>query len=1073
MDGGESGAVLEAVLADISGTEDPLSLLRPGDVILTLWLPGAPHPVLASTLAFGAILRAAMEGGCSEQPLVVTLGPAPLSLQGDGRTGGALFEPSPSKSSSTASADESVQSSSEPPPVIQDVHKKLAEGHKTLSSWMSGGLANLSAISEQIDAKVAHAVKEQGWLTPSAMGEQIAVEKQAKAKRAAQRKANASSQAAERGAETGSATPQPSRRKSPVARATTNDPADARMAQRAHAKEAAAKLEARAARSKQVAADGGVLRAQVQAWVLARWATAFLNDPDTVVSRPAEDLRSGVIVYRLCEKLRGAPLTDYGRLVLPPQGQAFTKSISSLSNFYAAFRFLKERFGWPEDDEEYCSSEAIGRVGDGNLTAAVDLLWLLAVHFTADQLGVLYTDHQSPDISDTAAFGSSTPEPFTYASVAAALEARKLATRKVLVKWVCQSTRSFPDLKVRGLGRSSMGDGLVLLALVSAHAPQQCPYAPFAIEDNKDNEHESLVGAGTVENVAAALGAAHSLFGCAPLWDVEEDTPTVLMECASEALFLTVASFKQQFPGKTHPSRGVKAGSESDSSRTSQSSAGTMADGTSSDDDNDDDDDDNDDKSGDDTARHSSSSTNGAAELQGHGAGCGKSGIVLVTVHRAEGLPIHTTVGKSGRRAALAAAVRVGQSPKRRLGGSDGNYERISSSGGGGGNALGKWHATEAVRLNPCPAWAFTATVPLAFAYDLSFEETSTTEESSTGGSTIKEEGEVSSVVSSLGAKKFCLEVFVKVLAVDEDSGDDLCLGSLALKLPLTGSTSTEMDSSSVGSSGDNSNISGGEKSKRRLWPPVQAPVDRRFFTLTDPRSSRASASADCDEDNHRNNNEDEGVESSTGMRVLLSVSALEPGSVAAWQRGAGAGAAAEEAALRKRAAKSKSLEAENARLKKLLASMQVEVSDHESNGSDDGSENPEEGSGDDVARSARVAESDYQAVKEDTVKGEEDGSGDLAFGSTGNDDVGQTASGLDGAVQYAGRDNEDEANAPTSTVARGASAEGGGGAGSEEQIAPATPTRAQREAEEALKAMADLLGTKGADKEEEVSIEL
>ena len=1066
--------MLEAVLADVSGTEDPLSLLRPGDVILTLWLPGAPHPVLASTLAFGAILRAAMEGGRAEQPLVVTLGPAPLSLQGDGRTGGALFEASPSKNTAASAADSSTQSPSEPPPVIQDVHKRLAEGHKTLSSWMSGGLANLSAISEQIDAKVAHAVKEQGWLTPSAMGEHIAVEKQAKAKRAAQRKANASRRDAERAGAlgTGSTDKQPSRQKTEATSGTPSHPADAHAAQRARVREAAAKLEARAARSKQAAADGGVLRAQVQGWVLARWATAFLNDPDLIVSRPAEDLRSGVVVYRLCEKLRGAPLTDYGRLVLPPPGQAFTKSISSLSNFYAAFRFLKKRFGWPEDDEEYCSSEAIGRVGDGNLVAAVDLLWLLAVHFTADQLGVLNADHHLESSDTTAAAAtencSSPPDAFTFDSVAAALEARKLATRKVLVKWVRQSTRSFPDLRVRGLRQSSLGDGRVLLALVSAHAPQQCPYAPFAFgnehEDNNDNENESLVGAGTVENVAAALGSAQSLFGCAPLWDVEEDTPTVLMECASEALFLTVASFKQRFPERTTPTRGGKSGSGSDSesSRTSQSSAGTLADGASSDDDDDEENE---------TARpRGSSSSSGSATAQlpgGDGAGCGMSGIVLVTVHRAEGLPIHTTVGTSGRRAALAAAVRVGQPPKRRLGGSDRHYERSSSSSGGGGgssghggSAVGKWHATEAVRFNPCPAWAFTAAVPLAFASDLAFEDMLTTSDGSEGESTRKaEEGEAASV-DNAGAKKFCLEVFVKVLAVDEDSGNDMCLGSLALKLPLNGSLSSESDSSSGGGSGATGSGTGvGGMSERRLWPPVQAPVDRKFFTLIDPKATRTVASADCDD----GTNDDEN-EASTGMRVLLSISALEPGSVAAWQRGAGAGAAAEEAALRREAAKSKSLAAENARLKKLLASMRGDVSDHESNASDDdGNEKSDEGIGDEDVADARGGDSkeEHKAVD------------DIDVESTINTDTEQTVLGLDSPFRGTGSDNGDGTEVSEGTVLGDVGAEDGGGVGLDEPAVLTTPTRAQREAEEVLRAMADLLETKDADKEGEGSTEL
>jgi len=51
--GGETGAVLSAVLCDDDG--GPLSLLRSGDLVWTVWLPGAPMAVGASTLPFSRV----------------------------------------------------------------------------------------------------------------------------------------------------------------------------------------------------------------------------------------------------------------------------------------------------------------------------------------------------------------------------------------------------------------------------------------------------------------------------------------------------------------------------------------------------------------------------------------------------------------------------------------------------------------------------------------------------------------------------------------------------------------------------------------------------------------------------------------------------------------------------------------------------------------------------------------------------------------------------------------------------------------------------------------------------------
>jgi hypothetical protein len=865
---------------------------------------------------------------------------------------------------------------------------------------VSGGLANLSALSEQLDAKVAHAAKEQGWLTPSAAGEQLAAAKQARAKDAARRKAEAATRAAAASVDEDPTVAarklaQAARREAKAqAEAEAEAEAEARAAQQARARKAAAALAARAARSTQAAADGGVGRALALGGVLARWANGFLGD--AVVLRPAEDLRSGVVLYKLCEKLRGAPLSDYGRLVVPPQGQAFVKSISSLSNFYAAFRFLRERFGWPEDDEEYCSSDAIGRVGDGDLGAAVALLWLLAVHFTADALGVQNADRAGGAGSASSEAAGGAPAAVAYASVAASLEARKRASRRVLVAWARKSTQSFQHLAVRGLGRPSLGDGRALLALVAAHAPAQCPYAP-AVGDDDDDDGDGdgaaaeanaglLLAPGTEANVAAALGAAQSLFGCGPLWDAEDDTADVLAECASEALFLTVAGFKLRFPATRFGDRGSETESDGDSSPASpRSSAAGDGDGALSEDD---------------------AAGGGAAAAQGCGAGCGASVVALVTVHRAEGLNVHSAV-RPGRRAALAAAVRVGHPPKRRLGGGGGGR-----SPGGDGSAVGRWQTTGAVRSNPCPAWGYTAAVPLAAA-DLR-REAAPGEDDPAGGA----------------PTKCTLEVFVKVLAVDEASGDDVCLGTLALNLPLT----CLMEGSSSGSS------RGGGDGGRQLWPPVQAPVDRRFFALAASQAVRAGAVAGSDD-------EGEGEGGETGMRVLLSVSAVEPGAVAAWHLGAGAAVAAEEAALRKAAAKSEALAAENARLKLALAALRGGDTEDEAEG--------------------RREDEEFVERKEEEEKEEEEEE-EVTCDST--DALGEETAALNLGGAFGGGSSDDDAGedagestpdgcANVKALLTAASGRLGG------------KTKAQREAEEAVRAMAELLGAVGDDVEEGIEV--
>ncbi len=76
---GEHGALLLAVLLqdNYKGQHagSPLRLLRSGDVVRTVWLPGAPLAVSGNSMSFAAILRATMEGGSLEQPLILTFGP--------------------------------------------------------------------------------------------------------------------------------------------------------------------------------------------------------------------------------------------------------------------------------------------------------------------------------------------------------------------------------------------------------------------------------------------------------------------------------------------------------------------------------------------------------------------------------------------------------------------------------------------------------------------------------------------------------------------------------------------------------------------------------------------------------------------------------------------------------------------------------------------------------------------------------------------------------------------------------------------------------------------------------------
>jgi hypothetical protein len=179
--------------------------------------------------------------------------------------------------------------------------------------------------------------------------------------------------------------------------------------------------------------------------------------------------------------------------VVPPKGQAhFTKNISSLSNFYVVFRFLRSRFNLPDDDDDL-GSELINEVVDGDeggsAAAAVRLVWLVALLFTAEKMGVmdkklrvmtpLSRSHSLPSSSSSTTkakegekgmgmqgkeaavaedkkvggdeeengdAGNAEDESVDegeFSSVAEALDHAKRCTRKHLMEWCRQSLRPF------------------------------------------------------------------------------------------------------------------------------------------------------------------------------------------------------------------------------------------------------------------------------------------------------------------------------------------------------------------------------------------------------------------------------------------------------------------------------------------------------------------------------------------------------------------------------------------------------------------------------------------------------
>jgi hypothetical protein len=59
--------------------------------------------------------------------------------------------------------------------------------------------------------------------------------------------------------------------------------------------------------------------------------------------------------------------------------QKFVKNISSLSNFFAVFRYLRDAFHLPDHDDDL-SSEVVNHVIDGNLIATVNLVLFTLTH---------------------------------------------------------------------------------------------------------------------------------------------------------------------------------------------------------------------------------------------------------------------------------------------------------------------------------------------------------------------------------------------------------------------------------------------------------------------------------------------------------------------------------------------------------------------------------------------------------------------------------------------------------------------------------------------------------------------
>ena len=171
--------------------------------------------------------------------------------------------------------------------------------------------------------------------------------------------------------------------------------------------------------------------------------------------------------------------------------------------------------------------QAIGAVVDGDLSATVKLVWLVAVHVTADRLGLLDSSAAATEATAEAT-GTAAGAGGSFASAAAAVEARKRAARGHLMGWCRAALEPFQHIALNGLGRPSFGDGRALLALVSVAAPLQCPYAPCA--------EAPLVGGRSLgsHNFAAAMGAAESLFGAPQLFDPVTETDQVLADCPSE-----------------------------------------------------------------------------------------------------------------------------------------------------------------------------------------------------------------------------------------------------------------------------------------------------------------------------------------------------------------------------------------------------------------------------------------------------------------------------------------------------------------------------------------------------------
>jgi hypothetical protein len=516
---GGNGAVLLCVASPSSPT-NPLSLLRPGDFVRTVWLPGAPLPASAAVMSFAAILRAIMEGGRMEKPLILTFAPpaapwaaspSPSSSSQSGVAAAALAAASaiataaawsspspaspgvaklPSSSSSSSSSSEKLldavktgvkgtfgtphsgkQLKEELAGELQrsraEVGQFLAETSGTLNSWLSSSSSSTAAASGASSTSSSSSSPAAslntlmspggGWLNPSpaAKANRKVREKQQRQKQQQQQQWHSESAL------------------------LSSTSSSAELARERRRREAEAEEQRGHRSGKGLGADGGSgdddsgftkqhKRDLVLSRVLVNWLNALLAGELSITSAPASrgdeddkndgssgsggtaapkaasalapattlvvvrrlerDLRSGSVLYRACERIRGRSLADFGRLVedkkRPPSGGSATTTtaasaaggansrgavaspaaapppinkFSSMSNIFVCLRFLRARYSLPQ--EEMLGSEMVTAVVDGDLTATVDLVWLIALHFSAERLALI-ADEEGASKSD-------------------------------------------------------------------------------------------------------------------------------------------------------------------------------------------------------------------------------------------------------------------------------------------------------------------------------------------------------------------------------------------------------------------------------------------------------------------------------------------------------------------------------------------------------------------------------------------------------------------------------------------------------------------------------------------------